>query len=63
MWRSALPNPDEHLRELTRGKAITAEAVIAFVNELEIPAAEKARLLAVTPGSDVGKAAQLAKRI
>ncbi len=63
MRRFALPNPYERLKELTRGKAITAEGVREFINGLEIPEAEKARLLAMTPGSYVGKAAELAKRI
>jgi adenylosuccinate lyase len=63
MRRFALPNPYERLKELTRGKAITAEGVREFIQGLEIPEAEKARLLAMTPGSYVGKAAELAKRI
>ena len=34
----------------------------SYINGLEIPEAEKVRLLAMTPGSYVGKAAELAKR-
>jgi adenylosuccinate lyase len=63
MRRYALPNPYERLKELTRGKAITAEAIREFINGLELPAAEKQRLLAMTPGSYTGKATELAKRI
>ena len=63
MRRYALPNPYERLKELTRGKVITAEAIRRFIDTLEIPAAEKARLLAMTPGSYTGKAEELAKRI
>ena len=63
MRRYALPNPYERLKELTRGKAITAEAIREFINALELPEAEKTRLLAMTPGSYTGKAAELAKRI
>ena len=63
MRRYALPNPYERLKELTRGKTITAEAIREFIATLEIPEAEKARLLAMTPGSYTGKAAELAKRI
>jgi adenylosuccinate lyase len=33
-----------------------------LINALEIPKAEKTRLLAMTPSSYVGKAAELAKR-
>ncbi|MFZ5521775.1 MAG: adenylosuccinate lyase [Pseudomonadota bacterium] len=63
MRRYGLPNPYERLKELTRGKAITAEALRAFIDSLELPAAEKARLAAMTPGSYVGKAVELARRI
>jgi len=63
MRRYALPNPYERLKELTRGKAITKEAIAAFIDTLELPEAEKARLKAMTPGSYTGQAAQLARRI
>jgi len=63
MRRYALPNPYERLKELTRGKAITAESIRAFIATLELPEAEKARLLALTPGNYTGIAEALAKRI
>ncbi|MEW6706262.1 MAG: adenylosuccinate lyase [Pseudomonadota bacterium] len=63
MRRYGLPNPYERLKELTRGKAITREAIAAFIDTLELPAAERARLKAMTPGSYTGRAAALAKRI
>ncbi|CAN5863595.1 adenylosuccinate lyase [soil metagenome] len=63
MRRYKLPNPYERLKELTRGKTITREAIAAFIETLEIPAAERERLLAMTPGSYTGSAVQLAKRI
>jgi adenylosuccinate lyase len=63
MRRYSLPNPYERLKELTRGKAITREAIQAFIGTLEIPEAEKQRLLAMTPGSYVGLAAELARRV
>ncbi|MBC8057551.1 MAG: adenylosuccinate lyase, partial [Rhizobiales bacterium] len=63
MRRYALPNPYERLKELTRGKSITREAIAAFIATLEIPVAERERLLAMTPGSYTGRAAELAKRI
>jgi len=63
MRRYALPNPYERLKELTRGKAITAESIREFIQGLELPEAEKTRLLAMTPGSYTGKAEALAKRI
>ena len=63
MRRYQLPNPYERLKELTRGKVITREAIAVFIHTLEIPPAERDRLLAMTPGSYTGKAAELAKRL
>ena len=63
MRRYQLPNPYERLKELTRGKTITREALFEFIGTLEIPAAERVRLQAMTPASYTGKAVALAKRI
>ncbi|MDP1683353.1 MAG: adenylosuccinate lyase [Burkholderiales bacterium] len=64
MRRYGVPNPYEQLKELTRGKGgITKEHLHVFIMGLEIPADEKKRLLALTPHSYIGKAAELAKRI
>jgi len=63
MRRYGLPNPYEQLKALTRGKAITAEAMAAFIDGLALPEAEKTRLKAMTPGSYTGAAANLARRI
>lgn len=63
MRRYGLPNPYEQLKELTRGKGITQEALQTFIAGLDLPEAEKTRLLAMTPASYIGKAAILAKRI
>lgn len=63
MRRYALPNPYERLKELTRGKAITRESIQAFIQTLELPEAEKQRLMAMTPGSYIGKAIELARKI
>ena len=63
MRRYGLPNPYERLKELTRGKAITREAIAAFIDTLELPAAEKARLQALTPANYTGVAAALARRL
>jgi len=62
MRRYALPHPYERLKELTRGKGITRETLHQFIRTLEIPEAEKTRLLALTPAGYVGKAAELASR-
>ena len=63
MRRFAIENPYEQLKALTRGKGITREALQSFVATLAIPQVERDRLLAMTPASYVGKAAELARRI
>ena len=63
MRRYRLANPYERLKELTRGKAITREAIRQFIESLELPEAEKARLRQMTPASYTGKAAELARRL
>ena len=63
MRRHGLPNPYEQLKKMTRGKAITAAAMRKFVATLALPAAEKKRLLALTPSGYTGKAAELARRV
>ncbi|MBW6494492.1 MAG: adenylosuccinate lyase [Burkholderiaceae bacterium] len=63
MRRYSVANPYEQLKELTRGRRITAADLAAFIEKLEIPAPAKARLLALTPAGYTGKAAELASRI
>jgi adenylosuccinate lyase len=63
MRRYGVQGAYEKLKEVTRGKTVTAEALHALIRSLEIPQAEKDRLLAMTPATYVGKAAELAKRI
>ncbi|WP_297753756.1 adenylosuccinate lyase [Hydrogenophaga sp.] len=62
MRRYGVPGAYEKLKEVTRGKTVTAEALHALIRTLEIPEAEKDRLLAMTPASYVGKATELARR-
>ena len=62
MRRYAIANPYEQLKELTRGRAITRDALHAFIRALAIPEPEKKRLLALTPANYLGKAAELARR-
>jgi adenylosuccinate lyase len=64
MKRFGMEDAYERLKALTRGKGgISREGLHAFVRELPIPQAEKERLMALTPASYTGRAAQLARRI
>jgi adenylosuccinate lyase len=63
MRRFGIENPYEQLKELTRGKGITREALREFIATLAIPDDAKALLLDMTPASYTGKAVELAKRI
>jgi adenylosuccinate lyase len=63
MRRHGLPNPYEQLKAMTRGKPITAAAMRRFIGSLDLPAADKRRLLAMAPGGYTGKAAELARRL
>jgi adenylosuccinate lyase len=64
MRRHGIADAYEKLKGLTRGKdGITRETLHAFIKGLALPDAEKQRLLALTPATYIGKAAELAKRI
>ncbi|MEK7876810.1 MAG: adenylosuccinate lyase [Pseudomonadota bacterium] len=64
MRRYGVAGAYEQLKDLTRGKGgITRVSLHAFIKTLAIPAAEKKRLLALTPATYIGKAAELAKKI
>jgi len=63
MRRYGVQGAYEKLKEATRGKTITAADLHGLIHALEIPQADKDRLLAMTPGSYVGKAAELARRV
>jgi adenylosuccinate lyase len=64
MRRYNIANAYDKLKELTRGKdGINRASLQAFINTLEIPGAEKQRLLQLSPDTYIGKAAELAKRI
>jgi adenylosuccinate lyase len=61
MRRHGLPNPYEQLKALTRGHGITEASMREFIAGLELPQDAKQRLLAMTPGSYIGLAEQLAR--
>ncbi|RKJ95496.1 adenylosuccinate lyase [Alicycliphilus denitrificans] len=63
MRRYGVAGAYEKLKEVTRGQAVTPEALHGLIQGLAIPQADKDRLLAMTPASYTGKAAELARRV
>ncbi|MCU1575395.1 MAG: purB [Leifsonia sp.] len=57
--RSAIEDPYALLKELTRGKRIGRDDLVAFVEKLDIGQAAKQRLLELTPATYVGLASKL----
>jgi adenylosuccinate lyase len=63
MRKHGVPEAYEKLKALTRGKRLDRRQLAAFVRALPIPAAAKKRLLALTPSTYTGLAADLARRV
>jgi len=63
MRRYGIENPYEQLKELTRGKGISKDALRDFITGLAIPQEAKDLLLAMTPANYIGIATNLAKAI
>jgi adenylosuccinate lyase len=63
MRQAGHSNPYEKLKELTRGKEISREALRAFIEGLDLPPEDKRRLLEMTPRSYVGLAPALVRHI
>ena len=63
MRRYGVQGAYEKLKDVTRGKVVTAEALHALIRSLDIPETEKQRLLAMTPASYTGLAAELARSV
>ncbi len=61
MRKVGMDHPYERLKELTRGRRVTAEIMRDFVKALPLPKADKDRLLKMTPANYVGLAATLAR--
>ena len=61
MRKVGMDHPYERLKELTRGRRVTAEIMRDFVKALPLPKADKDRLLKLTPSTYIGLAAKLAK--
>ncbi|MBM6978165.1 MAG: adenylosuccinate lyase [Actinomyces succiniciruminis] len=56
---TGMADPYERLKELTRGKRVTAASMREFIAGLGMPADVEARLLALTPATYTGLAARL----
>ena len=63
MRRYGIEKPYEKLKELTRGKRVTGEAMRKFIDGLSLPEAEKARLKEMTPESYIGYAVELVEKL
>jgi adenylosuccinate lyase len=63
MRRYGIANPYEQLKELTRGKGISKDALREFITGLDIPETAKQQLLAMTPANYIGRAVDLAKKV
>ncbi len=63
MRRYGLENPYEQMKALTRGKGITPDRLRDFIATLDIPDDAKTTLLALTPATYTGNAADQARNI
>lgn len=63
MRKAGMDKPYERLKELTRGRRVTAQIMHDFISNLDLPAEDKKRLLAMTPASYTGIAGELAKLV
>lgn len=63
MRRHGIEQPYEKLKDLTRGKTITEEALKTFISNLDLPTAVKQELLNLRPETYLGYATSLAKKV
>ena len=63
MRRYGIENPYEKLKDLTRGKGISAQALQTFIETLDLPEEAKVQLRALTPANYIGSAVAQAKRV
>ncbi|WP_147680861.1 adenylosuccinate lyase [Actinomyces ruminicola] len=60
---TGMADPYERLKELTRGKQVTAASMREFIADLGMPADVEARLLELTPATYTGMAAHLVRHL
>jgi adenylosuccinate lyase len=63
MRRHGLADAYEQLKDFTRGQAVDAQALRAFVERLDLPADARERLLRLTPATYTGLATRLADEV
>ena len=63
MRRYGINDSYEQLKELTRGRPIDQASLVAFIDQLDIPADVKTTLKALRPSTYIGVAAELAKDV
>lgn len=63
MRRYGIEKPYEKLKELTRGRRISGEDLVRFVDGLDLPETAKAQLKALTPDTYIGNAVDQARDI
>ncbi|WP_318478227.1 adenylosuccinate lyase [Photobacterium leiognathi] len=63
MRRYGIEKPYEKLKELTRGKRVDGEGMRVFIDGLELPEHEKARLKELTPANYIGDAIKLTDKL
>ncbi len=62
MRAHGIPDAYDRLKSFTRGRAVDRGALQEFISSLELPPAQKARLLQLQPTTYLGLAPQLARR-
>jgi adenylosuccinate lyase len=62
MRAHGIPDAYDKLKQFTRGRPINQAGMREFIGTLALPAADKERLLQLTPGSYLGLAPELARR-
>ncbi|EAS65140.1 adenylosuccinate lyase [Photobacterium angustum] len=63
MRRYGIEKPYEKLKELTRGKRVDGEGMRVFIDGLDLPEHEKARLKELTPANYIGDAVKLTDKL
>ena len=63
MRRYGIEKPYEKLKDLTRGKSLTQEMMVQFIEQLDLPPSVKAQLKTLRPETYLGNAKDMAEKI